>query len=123
MRNLVFVGVLLATSLAFAERPRYSRKPKLDIPVQLSSRVKPIKPKAAEPARPITADALLEIKQRQQPLRKEQERVLEQLIKDTPDDDPEKPDYMFRLAEHYAQQLQFWRIKAVEGEMTKQLAK
>lgn len=114
MRNLVLVGVLLVTSPAVADRPRYARKPKLDIPVQLSNRVKPIQPKVAEPAKPITADALLEIKQRQQPFRKEQERVLEKLIKATPDDDPEKPDYMFRLAELYAQQLQFWRIESVE---------
>ena len=49
----------------------------------------------------------------------EQERILEKLIKDTPADDPDKPDYMFRLAEHYAQQLQFWRIKAVEEQLGK----
>jgi hypothetical protein len=123
MRNLVLVGVLLATSPAFADPPRYARKPKLDIPVQLSNRVKPTQPKATEPAKPITADALLEIKQRQQPFRKEQERVLEKLIKATPDDDPEKPDYMFRLAELYAQQLQFWRIESVEEALNDQRGK
>ncbi len=117
MRTLVMAAVVFAAASASADKPRYSRKQQIEIPVKLSNRVTPKPAATPKPAKPISADAVMVIKERQQPLRREQERVLEKLIEDTPDDDPEKPDYMFRLAEHYAQQLQFWRLKAVEDEL------
>ena len=86
------------------------------IDVKLSNRVKPVAPPSKStppPPRP-TADVLMSIQARQQPLRQGQEAILEKLVRDTPDADPDKPDYMFRLAEHYAQQLRFWRLKAIE---------
>jgi hypothetical protein len=119
MRTLVIAAVMFATTSAAADPPRYSRKQPLVVPVKLSERVKPKAAAKSDPARPLSADAVLVIKDRQQPLRREQERILEKLVKDAPDDDPEKPDYMFRLAEHYAQQLQFWRIKTVEEQLGK----
>jgi hypothetical protein len=80
--------------------------------------VRPIAPRAASAAKPvITADDLMAVQESQQPIRREQEAILVKLIGDTPDDDAEKPDYLFRLAEHYAQQLRFWRLKAIEAEL------
>ena len=50
--------------------------------------------------------------ERNEPLRREQESILVQLVHDTPQDDPDKPDYLFRLAEHYAMQQRFWRLQS-----------
>jgi hypothetical protein len=116
MRNLVrfVVTGMLAASSVHADPPKYTRKQHVEIDVKLSSRVRPIAPVAPAPAKPVvTADAIMRIKERQQPLRREQEDILTKLVIDTPDDDPEKPDYLFRLAEHYAEQLRFWRLKAI----------
>jgi hypothetical protein len=117
MRKLIIIGIVVAASIAYADRPKYTRKQPVDVPVKLSDRVKPVQRVKAAPAKPASADAILIIKERQLPLRREQEALLEKLVKDTPDDDADKPDYMFRLAEQYAQQLQFWRLKAVDAEL------
>jgi hypothetical protein len=118
MRKLVIIGIVLVSSLAIAERPKYTRKQPLVVPVPQSKRVKPVEPVMQERPKP-SADALLLIKERQQPLRREQEVILEKLVKDTPDTDPDKPDLMFRLAEQYAKQLQFYRLKSVEEQLGK----
>jgi len=113
MRTALLVIALCATT-AHADRAKYSRKQNVVVPVNLSNRVKPIEPKAKPSTGPVaTPDDIMLAQERQQPLRREQEAILEKLIKDAPDDDPEKPDYMFRLAEHYAQQLRFWRLKSI----------
>src|SRR5689334_19769262 len=113
MRYLLLV--VIATSTAAADPPRYTRKPHLEVPVKLSDRVRPVEPRRAPAAKPIvTADDLMAVQESQQPIRREQEAILIKLIAGTPDDDDEKPDYLFRLAEHYAQQLRFWRLKAIE---------
>ena len=113
MRKALLVIALCATT-SYADRARYTRKQNVVIDVPLSKRVKPIESMAKQPAGPVaTPDDIMLAQERQQPLRREQEVILEKLIKDAPDDDPEKPDYMFRLAEHYAQQLRFWRLKAI----------
>jgi hypothetical protein len=119
MHKALIVGIVMAASFAYAEPPKYTRKQPVTVPVTLSERVKPIQPVKQAPTKPVSADAVLIIKERQQPLRKEQEAILEKLIKDTPDDDPDKPDYMFRLAEQYAQQLQFYRLKSMEAVLGK----
>jgi hypothetical protein len=117
MRKLIVVVIVAAASTAHADRPRYTRKQPVEVVVKLSDRVKPVQPVKQDRPRPVSADAVLLIKERQQPLRREQEAILEKLIKDTPDDDTDKPDYMFRLAEQYAQQVQFWRLKSVEAQL------
>ena len=112
MRTIL--ALLLATSLVHADPPRYSRKQNVVIDVKLSSRVKPTAPTPPPPTKPVvTATAIIEAEMTTQPIRRDQEAILEKLVADTPDDDPEKPDYMFRLAEHYAKQLRFWRLQAV----------
>jgi hypothetical protein len=117
MRKLLVVGLVMIASVAAADPPRYSRKQPAVIPLTQSKLVKRAAPAKQTAAKPISADAVLLIKARQQPVRREQEAILEKLIKDTPDDDPDKPDLLFRLAEQYAQQVQFYRLRSVEAEL------
>lgn len=114
MRNLlVLVSVLLATP-AYADAPRYTRKQTVVVDVKLSERVKPIQPTTGVQGRAATANEVMVIEEQNEPLRREQEGILGQLVKDTPDDDPDKADLLFRLAEHYAKQQRFWRLKSME---------
>jgi hypothetical protein len=112
-RSLVLLGMLLAIP-AYAEAPRYTRKQNVAIDVKLSDRVKPIQPTKAIRGRAATADEVMVIEEQSEPLRREQEVILGQLVNETPDDDPDKADLLFRLAEHYARQQRFWRLKALQ---------
>lgn len=111
MRTLLVLAVL-ATG-AHAELPRYTRTPNVAIDVKLSDRAKSIKP-TIDKGRPATANEVMAIQEQNEPLRREQEVILGQLVNETPDDDPDKPDLLFRLAEHYAKQQRFWRLKSLE---------
>ena len=116
----VIATCLLASGLAAAQPPRYRRAQHLDLRVNLSERAKPVErtTESRAPAKPtITADALLAIEARTQPIKRQQETILLRLIRDTPDTDPEKPEYLFRLAEHYARQLRFYRLRSIESTM------
>jgi hypothetical protein len=112
MRILIIVIVLCST--ARADHRRYTRPsaapppPKATLPRHATT--------ATGPA--VTADELLHIEEDNQPIRREQEALLEKLARETPETDPEKPDLMFRLAEQYAKQLRFWRMKATEATFT-----
>lgn len=117
MRTIIVLS-LFVTALSFADPPRYARKQTVVIDVKLSKRVKRAEPTTAPPAKPaVTANAIIEAELNTQPIRREQEAILEKLVADAPDDDPDKPDYMFRLAEHYAKQLRFWRLQAIAPTM------
>ncbi len=113
MRILIVVIVLCST--AHADHRRYTRAPAAPPPMTPS---KPSRhaPPATGPA--VTADDILRIEEGNQPVRREQEALLVQLARETPETDPEKPDILFRLAELYAHQLRFWRIKATEATFT-----
>ena len=114
MRTLwTVLAVLLIAAPVAAEPYRYTRKPGVVEPPKLSERVKPKPPKAIVD-KPLTGDDVLLIEERNEPLRREQEALLVQLVKQTPDSDAEKPDLLFRLAEHYAKQQRFWRLKSNE---------
>ncbi|NVB79907.1 MAG: hypothetical protein HOV81_16035 [Kofleriaceae bacterium] len=113
MRTLVFVAVFLAASLAHADRAHYTRKQPAPVPVKLSERVKRKAPPPVTPTSPVTAHEALSLELDRVQLREEQEAILEKLIADTPDSDPEKPEYMLRLAEHYARQLRVYRLRAI----------
>ncbi len=104
--------IAFATSSSVADPPRYTRKQTFDIDVKLSKRVKPVATATQPHARALTADEILAVASDNEPLRREQEALLIKLVRDTPDDDPDKPDHMFRLAEHYAKELLYWRLKA-----------
>jgi hypothetical protein len=113
MTTLLVVLALAVPGVAFADAA-YTRKPTLNLVVKISDRTKPAAPKAQ---RPITADDAMHVQEVTQTYKKEQEAILEKLVTETPDDDPDKPDLMFRLAEQYAKQHRFWRLKSIEATM------
>lgn len=116
MRTLVLVIVVVVAlaPASYADPPWYTRKPDLKLDVKPSARVRPIRPATAKRGPDVTPDDVLEHQRLAEPMRREQEAILIGLIADTADSDPDKPDYLFRLAEHYAEQLRYWRLKSVE---------
>jgi hypothetical protein len=74
---------------------------------------KPIQP-AAIATRPITSGEAHALEDLETPIRQQQEAVLIELVNATPDDDPDKPEVLFRLAQHYSLQQRFWRLRSVE---------
>jgi hypothetical protein len=100
MRIMIF---LLLASTASAEP--YKRKAAVPEAKHVDRK------KPAAPTKPVTADAILAGELLADGYRQQQERLLQQLIDETPDTDPEKPDLMFRLAEHYSRQLLYWRLR------------
>jgi ABC-type Fe3+ transport system substrate-binding protein len=117
MTKLLVLALVLSSSTAFADA-KYSRKPTLDINVTLTDRVKPAAPAPAVRSKPaVTADDVMRAQEVSQPFRKEQEGILEKLVRETPDDDPDKADLMLRLAELYAMQHRFWRHKSIAPTM------
>jgi hypothetical protein len=115
MRTLLPVlAVLVIAAPAAADPYRYVRKPGVVVEApKLSDRVKPKPPKVIKD-RPLTGNDVMLIEERNEPLRREQEALLVKLVGQTPDSDLEKPDLLFRLAEHYAKQQRFWRLKSIE---------
>ena len=103
-------------SVADADPPRFTRKQDLHIDARQSERTKPIQPVAIV-QRPISAGDAMAVAELQAPIRQDQEAVLLQLVIDTPDTDPDKAEYLFRLAEHYSLQQRFWRLEAGEREL------
>ncbi len=115
IRLLGILGALTLGSTAMAKVPRFQRQePKLQ--VSLSDRVKPwvaTSPAVAKPT--VQVDAVLSVRFVTAPIRVEQQQILEQLIANTADTQvDEKADYLFRLAELYASQHRYWRIKTSE---------
>lgn len=107
MRIMLVLALMLGVAHADA---RYTRKQ----PVVAVPPTKPTpKPKIAV-EKPLTADEAFAIETDKQPIKQKQEGLLLKLVRDTPDDDADKPDYLFRLAELYAQQQRYWRLKANE---------
>lgn len=103
--RIVF-AVIVVASTASAE-PRYKRAAAVPPPPKTEKKV--AKP---APAPTVTADAIIAGETNAQPIRLEQEKTLAKLAYDTPDSDPDKPEILFRLAELYAHQQLFWRLKA-----------
>jgi hypothetical protein len=116
MRNLLVIVLTFVPVIAHADRPRYSRVQKLDLHVPIAKRAMPVRAAVTPRGPSITGSDILAAEDRSQPIRREQEAVLEKLVADTPDDDPDKPDLMLRLAEHYARQHRFYRLKAIDIE-------
>lgn len=118
--RILIAAVALASFPSFAlAEGRYKRPQPAAPPVTLSDRTRPIEPKAIE-TRPISSDAALAGLEKAEPVRREQEDILVKLAANTPDDDPEKADLLFRLAEHYAKQMRFWRLEATKLEIASQ---
>jgi hypothetical protein len=117
MRYLILASLLHA-ALAHADHHTYARKQTFQIDTKGTERTKPIHAVAPKPGTiAIGADQAMAIAEAQEPIKKEQEALLIQLATDTPDDDPGKPDLLFRLAEQYAGELRLWRLKSVEYQI------
>jgi hypothetical protein len=109
MRALVAVVAL--TSIASAN-PRYTRSHVAVPDARPIAAAKSAPPPPSKPA--ITADQAMRIEEVADPIRRDQEALLEGLVRDTPDDDVQKPDIIFRLAELYAMQARLWRLEAFD---------
>nr|HEX4318575.1 tetratricopeptide repeat protein [Kofleriaceae bacterium] len=96
-----------------APATKYPRSPSLTIHVSLSDRVKPLQAKPATTAVPeITSPPTATAPKLP---RLEQERVIVELIADTPDKETdEKSDLYFRLGELYAQAQHYYQATATE---------
>src|SRR6476646_825298 len=102
MRTMLVLALMLGVAHADA---RYTRKqPAIPVPPAKTT----TKPMVVE-AKPRTADQAFSLEADKQPIKQQQEGLLLKLIRDTPDDDTDKPDYLFRLAELYAGQQRYWR--------------
>ena len=110
----ILVLVLLA-STAHADHRPYTRKTTAPVVKQAAAPKTP--PPPAKPA--VTAATIIQQEEDNQPIYVEQEQILEQLVKDTPDDEVDKADLMFRLAEHYAKQWRFWTIEQNDQQLGK----
>jgi TolA-binding protein len=117
-------GVCLALAALLAGAPsahadaKYTRKT-MDIKVQQTERTKKLEPgkkdeKAPEPE--INADDFLQIETEVTTIRKELIEEYKGAIEDTEDDDPRKPELMFRLAEAYAQQQRYAHSMYMENQ-------
>jgi tetratricopeptide (TPR) repeat protein len=123
----VLLGVLLGNAAADAPKAKYTRSTDVKVDVKLSDRVKPIQTKApdAKSNQPeLNADQVLSIEGLVGGIRGEQEQILVDLIKDTPDKEvEEKSDYYFRLGELYAKQQRFFRLNSVDNQIKADQAK
>lgn len=120
MRKLIFTIIVAASATAQADHRTYTRKAAVPPAASQAKPAELAKPAAEKPAPAnptFTANQLLEIEETNQSLRAQQADILEQLVRDTPDTDPQKPDIMFQLAEHYAREMRFWRIKQGDADV------
>jgi len=110
------LGVALVAESSWAQAPKYTRQTKVKtIKVKQTERTKKIEPKekkASEVRPEISADDFMATQGKVRQIRKEQIKLYRQLIADTDPDDPQLPDYLFRLADAYAQQQRYWRLQA-----------
>jgi pentatricopeptide repeat protein len=126
-RSLAILGVLMLSTSALAQKPKYTRNSEVKVDVKLSERtkpkpLKPIDPKTERPA--LSADDVLSIEGLVGNIRGEQEAILADLIQNTPDSEvEEKSDYYFRLGELYAKQQRYWRLRSVEAIIASDNAK
>ncbi|HEY1549210.1 MAG TPA: hypothetical protein VGG28_15400 [Kofleriaceae bacterium] len=106
----IVIGLVALTSIA-AANPRYTRAQVAPPPVAaVAARTSPPPPPANKPA--IAADKAMHVEELADPIHRDQAALLEGLVRDTPDDDPQKADIIFRLAELYAMQARLWRLEA-----------
>ena len=118
MHKLAIVGVLFASTSALAQvKPKYTRPRDVKVEVKQTDRTKPIvakqTPAEAKPET-ISSELVLQIEGLKGKFQAEQEEILKDLIKQTPDSEvDEKADLYFRLGELQAKQQRYWRLEAV----------
>lgn len=123
-RVAIVLGSILALGVGLAHAPpasaqkaKYTRSTQVKVNVKLSDRTRPLvadkKEKQAAPE--LSADEILNVEGAVGEIREDQIMLLQALIEETPDSEvDEKADLYFRLAEAYAQQQRYWRLRAVE---------
>ena len=115
-RNMAIAAVILTAAwsgAALAQAPKYTRSTKVEVKVKQTDRTKPKEaaPKKVEARPELTADDFIAIEGQVADIRSQQTELLEQLIEDTPDDEPnEKADLLYRLADLHAQKQRYWRF-------------
>ena len=119
--SFAILGLLVSSAPGLAQKANYKRNSDVKVDVKLSERVKPIQPKAIDPKTlqpQLSADDVLSIEGLVGTIRAEQEQLLGELIRSTPDRNvDEKSDLYFRLGELYAKQQRYHRLKSVENQI------
>ena len=127
LKLVLFGALLLSSTAAQAQKAKYTRTQDVKIDVKLSDRTKAIVPKTENPkdVKPsLSSDQVLSIEGLVGNIQGEQEQILVELIKSTPDSEvEEKSEYYFRLGELYAKQQRYWRLKSVELQIAADAAK
>ena len=121
----IAIAILVAMSSGSRGDPRrYGRDPgKVRVPTAPATLPRAPAPAPATPARAPTpaavgADTILSIKGKTAPIRREQLRLLDEMIRDCGDcPDNEVADLHFRKAELYALEQQYYRLRAIELEI------
>lgn len=110
--SMVLVGTAVAQKAGKYTRESTIKK----VDVKQTNKTKKLKPKKKkeETVPVVTADEFIERQGDVKHIRKEQIALLEELIEDTDDDDNEKADLQFRLAELHSQLSRYWRFRGME---------
>jgi TolA-binding protein len=112
---------LAVPALAQDEAPRYRRTtPKVKVDVKQTERTKKLSERALktkkEDKKPtLTSEEFLNVQGKVGNIRKSQQSKLFRLAQVTPDDNAEKPEILFRLAESFAQEQRYYRFRAFEA--------
>src|SRR5439155_4398994 len=110
----VAVGTILLSSTALAV-PKYTKQ-EAQIVSKQTELTKPPPRAKEDKKRPSleAADVFKGVGEQLKAVTDTQIKVLQRLIDNTTDDDPEKPDYLFRMAELYAEQEHYYSFRARE---------
>src|SRR5262245_55108504 len=111
--TLLFASLLVAPS-AFAV-PKYTKQ-EAQIVSKQTELTKPTQRAKDEKKRPAleAGDVFKGVGEQLKAVTDSQIKVLQKLIDNTPDDDPEKPDLLFRMAELFAEQEHYFNFRARE---------
>ena len=126
-RASIVLGLIIALgSTASAQKPKYTRSQTVKVKVNLSERTRPLvaKDQKKQALPQLSADEILQVEGKVGEIREDQIQLLKVLIEETPDSDvDEKADLHFRVAEAYAQQQRYWRLKTTEFAIAADTAK
>jgi tetratricopeptide (TPR) repeat protein len=116
MRNLLLLSLAVCCATpALATPTKYGRTQDVAITTATPTHHTPPKPKAAPAGPTITSSQALEIAELVTVYQGQQEDILVELIRTTPDSEPdEKAEYLFMLGELHAKQARTWRLKSME---------
>lgn len=124
---LTAAALLLGTAVtASAQKPKYTRTTQVKVNVKLNERTRPLvaKEEKKQALPELSADEILQVEGAVGDIREDQIQLLQALIEETPDSEiDEKADLYFRVAEAYAQQQRYHRLKTQEYAIKADTAK